>query len=161
MTTTTTTAFRIHPVPPEVFAQMRSAGRDVSGNPVAQVVATGGEPVRCCLRNAEAREELILFGYEPPLPASPYREIGAIYGHAKPCGGPDDRDRYPAEWRERPQVLRGYDARGWIAYADVHDGRDPEAAIAAALADPQVVQVHSRNVAYGCFMFTVTRATDS
>jgi hypothetical protein len=27
------------------------------------------------------------------------------------------------------------------------------------LADPAVVQVHSRNVTYGCFMFSVTRAS--
>ena len=26
------------------------------------------------------------------------------------------------------------------------------------LFDPQTVQLHSRNVAYGCFMFTVTRS---
>jgi hypothetical protein len=40
----------------------------------------------------------------------------------------------------------------------VHDGRDPEAVIAALLADPEVAQVHSRNVAWGCYMFTIIRA---
>lgn len=159
MTTTTKTAFRIHVVPPEVLAQVRSTQRDVSGNPVAHVIAAGGEPVRCCVRDARPGEELILFGYEPPLPASPYREIGAIYAHPEPCEGVEDVHSYPAEWRGRPQVLRGYDSRGWIAYAEVHDGQDPEAAIAAALADPEVVQVHSRNISYGCYNFTITRET--
>ena len=30
--------------------------------------------------------------------------------------------------------------------------------ITEMLADPGVVQIHSRNVAYGCYMFTVGRA---
>jgi hypothetical protein len=159
MTTTTKTAFHIHVVPPEILERVRKTQRDVSGNPVAHVIAQGGEPVRCCVRNARPGEELILFGYEPPLPPSPYREIGAIYGHSEPCGGPEDLHSYPAEWRGRPQILRGYDSRGWIIYAEVHDGRDPEAAVAAALADPEVVQVHSRNISYGCYNFTITRAS--
>jgi len=53
--------------------------------------------------------------------------------------------------------LRAYDARGWIHPATrVHDGSDPEGAIAAVLGEPGVMELHSRNVAYGCFMFAVT-----
>ena len=55
-------------------------------------------------------------------------------------------------------MLRAYDRRGWIRDAAVHDGSDPEREIARLLADPEILQVHSRNVAYGCFMFVVTRA---
>ncbi|MFI1988927.1 DUF1203 domain-containing protein [Actinoplanes sp. NPDC020271] len=39
----------------------------------------------------------------------------------------------------------------------MHDGTDPEGALTPVFADPDVVRVHSRNVAYGCFMFAVTR----
>jgi hypothetical protein len=152
------TAFRIHALPEQVLETVRSGGLDASGNPAEQVVATGGEPVRCCLRDAAEGEALLLFGYEPPLPTSPYREMGAVFAHAFACGGPDDAHRYPAAWVGRPQVLRAYDARGWIHEATtVHDGSSPEEAIARVLAAPDVVQVHSRNVAYGCYMFTVTR----
>ncbi|MDQ3787294.1 MAG: DUF1203 domain-containing protein, partial [Actinomycetota bacterium] len=81
----------------------------------------------------------------------------AVFTHAGPCDGPET-DGYPAQWVGRPQVLRAYDARGWIHPATrVHDGSDPDAAITAVLADPDVVEVHSRNVAYGCYMFTITR----
>ena len=38
----------------------------------------------------------------------------------------------------------------------MHDGTDPEAALATVLAAPGVVEVHSRNIAYGCYMFAVT-----
>ena len=157
----TTSTFRIHALPQDVLARVRSTRRDASGNPVAEVRATGsGEPLRCCLRDARAGESLVLFGYEPPIAAgSPYREIGAVFAHAEPCGGAGSGDgAYPPAWRGRRQVLRAYDSRGWIHAAIVHDGGDPEAEIARLLADPAVVALHSRNVAYGCFMFAVTRA---
>jgi hypothetical protein len=158
MTTTTDLAFRIHPLPAEALDGVRSSGLDVSGHPVERVVADGGEPLRCCLRNAVAGEYLVLFGYEPPIPASPYREIGAVFAHAERCAGPSDSGCYPPDWRGRAQVLRAYDRRGWIHHATrMHDGHDPEAVIAEMLAEPGVKQIHSRNVAWGCFMFTITR----
>jgi len=156
--TTTTTAFAIHAVAPEVLERVRHSGTDASGNPVEHLVAEGGEPLRCCLRDARPGEQAILFGYEPPIPASPYRERGAVFAHASPCPGPSHLDRYPSQWRGRPQVLRAYDRRGWIHDATrVHDGTDPEAVIAAMLAEPGVVTIHSRNVGWGCYMFTITR----
>jgi hypothetical protein len=98
-TTTTKTNFQIHAIPQEVFDRVRASGVDVSGNPVERLTATGSEPLRCCLRDAEAGEQVILFG---------------------------------------------------------HDGSDPETVISDMLAETEVVQIHSRNVAYGCYMFTVT-----
>jgi hypothetical protein len=158
MTTTTVPAFQIHPLPRQALDRVRAEGTDAFGNRVEPILAAGGEPLRCCLRDAAAGEELLLFGYEPPLPPSPYREIGAVLAHARACPGPTALDTYPPDWYGRAQVLRAYDRRGWIHDATrVHDGRDPESTIAEMLADPAVTQLHSRNVAYGCYMFTVTR----
>ncbi|MGH3358401.1 MAG: DUF1203 domain-containing protein, partial [Nocardioidaceae bacterium] len=64
---------------------------------------------------------------------------------------------YPEDWRGRPQVVRAYDARGWIHDARTHDGEQPERVLEDLLADPAVERVHSRNIAYGCYMFEVTR----
>jgi hypothetical protein len=154
------TSFRIHPLDASTLATVRAEGRDVSGTPVERVVATGGEPVRCCLRDARPGEALILFGYEPQLPdRSPYREIGAVYAHESDCSGADESDEYPSGWLGRPQVLRAYDERGWIHPATTrHDGTDPADALARVLAEPGVVEVHSRNIDYGCFMFSATRS---
>jgi hypothetical protein len=150
--------FTIHALDPEQLQSVRRTGLDVSGNPPAPWVAEGGEPVRCCLRDAVKGEQLLLFGYEPVLPASPYREVGAVFAHREPCAGPSG-DGYPPDWRDRPQVLRAYDARGWIHPSTrAHDGTDPEGELAAVLAHPEVVRVDSRNIAYGCYMFSVTRA---
>jgi hypothetical protein len=150
--------FHVHAIPADVLDAVRRDAVDVSGNPVVYRAAKGGEPLRCCLRDAQPGERLILFGFEPPLPASPYREIGAVFAHAVRCAGPASVDSYPEQWRGRRQVLRGYDRRGWIHVARVHDGSDPDRAIADVLADADVERVHSRNVAHGCYMFAVTRA---
>ena len=157
MATKTVTPFRIEVISADDLDRARRTGEDVSGTPVEHLALAGGEPLRCCLRDAEPRETAILFGYEPRLPVSPYREIGAVYAHAAPCDGPYTLTAYPAAWRGRPQVLRAYDRRGWIHAARVHDGDDPEAVIAEILGDPQVDQIHSRNIAYGCYMFTIRR----
>ena len=54
-------------------------------------------------------------------------------------------------------MLRAYDHRGWIHPATtLHDGTHPVAALGEVPAAPGVVEVHSRNVAYGCFMFAAT-----
>src|SRR5690349_5319715 len=106
------------------------------------MTAEGGEPLRCCLRDATPGAAILLFNYEPPLPDSPYREKGAVFTHATPCPGPDSRTSYPPDWRDRPQVLRAYDSRGWIHPATrVHDGTDPEAALIEVLTNPGVAEV--------------------
>ncbi len=158
LTHTTTGTFLITAIDPAELDQVRQSDRDISGHPVEHLEATGGEPLRCCLRGALEGEAIILFGYVPPLPPSPYREVGAVFAHATRCDGPGPAYEYPPAWRGRPQVLRAYDRRGWIHAAMTHDGSDPERAIAELLSDPEVVQIQSRNIAYGCYMFTVTRA---
>lgn len=151
---TSTSTYTIHAIPADAAEELRA----LHGLAAAHWTAAGGEPVRCCLRDARAGEQLLLVNYEPPLPPSPYREVGAVFVHAERCSGPDDVTTYPSDWYGRPQVLRAYDERGWIHPASrTHDGSDPEAALAEVLAQPGVVQVHSRNVVYGCYMFTATR----
>jgi hypothetical protein len=158
----TSSSFRIHAMTDDELSLLRSRGTDRSGNPLEALVADGGEPLRCCLRPAEAGESLLLFGWQPSLPGgttSPYLEVGAVLTHAERCPGPESETAYPAGWRGKPQVLRAYDGRGWIHDATrVHDGSDPERVIADMFADPEVAEIHSRNIAWGCYMFRLTRA---
>lgn len=152
---------KIHTVDVIAIQHARQTGASLDGVPAVPVVASGGEPVRCCLTNADPGEQLLLFGYRPSLPAtSPYAESGAVFIHTDPCDGPPSTTTYPSDWLHRPQVLRAYDERGWIHPATtVHDGTDAPGVLAAVLAQPGVVEVHSRNIAYGCFMFAVTPAS--
>jgi hypothetical protein len=158
MTRTTTTSFQIHALPQTDLDRMRSSARDGRDPAAVRLVAAAGEKLRCCLRNARAGELILLVNYEPEIPASPYRETGAVYVHAEACPQPASRTDYPSDWLDLPQVLRAYDGNGWIHPATrVHDGTDPQAVIEAMLSDRTVVQIHSRNIAYGCYMFAVTR----
>jgi hypothetical protein len=92
--TATSTTFR-STIPADVLARVRSSHRDASGNAVEPMPANGGEPLRRCFRNSRPGEALILFGYEPPIGNSPYREIGAVFAHAEPCGQPAANGGYP------------------------------------------------------------------
>src|SRR4051812_33394910 len=120
------TTFTINPITEAELQTVRGSGLDVSGSPVVRLTAKGGEPLRCCLRNAEPGEDCILFGYQPQIPgeASPYAEIGAVFAHADECATPK-AETYPSDWLSKAQVLRAYDSRGWIHPATTtHDGTD-------------------------------------
>jgi hypothetical protein len=150
--------FQIHALSERALAQVRATGVDATGRAAEHRVPEGGEPLRCCLRDAKRGERLVLFAHALDLPDSPYRETGPVFAHAESCAGPVSTTAYPQDWYGRPQVIRAYDERGRIHEATtMHDGADPEAAIDAVLRTPGVAQVHSRNVLYGCYMFSVTR----
>lgn len=155
-TTAATTAFRLKGIPEDVLRAIRRGEPDAWGRPAERMTAEGGEPVRCCRRDAEVGQPLLLFAFRPPVPGTgtPYQEVGAVFVHAETCEAPAV-SQYPPDWRARPQVLRAYDHRGWIHPATrVHDGTDPERHLRDVLATPGVVEVHSRNIGYGCWMFS-------
>jgi hypothetical protein len=155
--TATTADFRLVGIPEDVLDAIRRGAPDAWGRPAEKVTAEGGEPVRCCRRDAEDGQPLLLFAFRPAVPGtgSPYQEAGAVFVHAEPCPESAKEGEYPADWRARPQVLRAYDYRGWIHPATrVHDGTEPERHLRDVLATPGVVELHSRNIGYGCWMFT-------
>jgi hypothetical protein len=157
---TSAIGFTVSAIPDDVLDSVRRTPAGFLGSPVERRTADGGEPLRCCLRDARPGEEMLLFNHRPPLPAeSPYLEQGAVFAHADPCGGPV-ASGYPEEWRGRPQVLRAYTADGHIHPASrLHDGRDPVRALEEVLGADGVVEVHSRNVVHGCYMFRARPAT--
>src|SRR6185437_11759683 len=141
-------AFVIDAIPAERLEQMRRDGIDDAGDPFAPFVNPDpdGAPLRCCLRDARTGERLALIAYRPDGTAGAYREVGPVYVHAERCPGYSEPDAYPAEFRHRPQVLRGYDDGGRIIDAVLVEGDQAEAGIDRLLANPAVATVHSRNV---------------
>ncbi|WP_229794901.1 DUF1203 domain-containing protein [Saccharothrix coeruleofusca] len=143
---------RIHALPEDVVTRAReAAGRDEHHERVAEAA---GSPLRCCLRKAREGEPLVLFRYSPTAGRGPYEEVGPVFVHAEPCGGPDGG--LPVELGRAPRVLRAYTAHGRI-----HDGvlAQPETLerdLADLLAHPEVVEVQVRSLSHGCFLFAVT-----
>jgi hypothetical protein len=82
-----------------------------------------------------------------------------VLAHAEPRAGPAGTTDYPPDRCGHPQAPRAHDQRGWIHNARrAHDGTDPEGVIAALFGDPGVARNHSRDIDWGCRVFTVTRA---
>jgi hypothetical protein len=151
--------FRVAAIPADELERIRERGVDDFGNPVEPFeVTTGGAPLRCCLRDAEAGERIALIAYRPADVGGPYAEVGPVFVHAGACAGYADDDRYPEGFRGRNQLLRAYDARGRQVENVVVDGAAAERAITGLLARPDVAFLHSRNVLAGCYMFTVRPA---
>lgn len=147
------------PIPPAELQRIRAAGTDEAGNRLTeQTDSAGGSPLRCCLRESEPGERLLLIAYTPPGTRGAYAERGPVFIHAQPCPGYLTPGRYPPGLSHRQQVVRAYDQEGRIADGVlVNDGTQAMAVIRQLLARPGVELVHLRNVGYGCYNFAVRR----
>jgi hypothetical protein len=154
--------FLAYALPPAALTKIRASGRDDFGHDLRKLVASGGEPLRCCLRDATSGERLALLSWQPltEAPDSPYAEIGPIFIHAEQCPGAPTSGSYPEGFRERRQLLRSYRADGDMLDYEITEGADAESAIEKLLADPAAAVIHSRNVLAGCFMFTIRPAIE-
>jgi hypothetical protein len=146
-------------IPRATLNQIREAGVDEAGNRLtAQVVATGGSPLRCCLRETAPGERVLLIAYTPPGTRGAYAERGPVFIHAESCGGYLTPDRYPPALGHRQQVVRAYNSDGQIADGVlVANGEHAMTVTRDLLARPDVAMVHLRNVGYGCYNFAVRR----
>ena len=163
---TTTTArpapvLTVHAIDPAELDEMRRSGPDIAGNvPVPWPDATGA-PLRCCLRRARPDDEVLLVSYAPLRRPSPWREVGPVFVHARPCEGWTEASGLPPELRRGPRVLRGYRDDGWLDYSAirvVNEGKDVERPLQELLADPAVHEVHVRALAEQCFTYRVHAA---
>lgn len=148
--------YDVTPIDPAHLDRVRQQGDDGHGNVLVSRAAGGGEPLRCCLRNAGAHESIALIGYAPDGTGGGYREVGPVFVHADHCDGPAALG-YPTSFTDRQQVFRAYDVSGAIAGALLVPAGDHDVAVKELFADPAVVEIHTRNVLYGCYMLRITR----
>ena len=146
-------------IPQARLREINSAGVDEAGNQLTVQIATeGGSPLRCCLRECDPGERVLLISYTPPGTRGAYAERGPVFIHAEPCAGYLTPSRYPPGLSHRLQVVRAYDRDGRIAGGVmVNDGEHAMDVIRELLARPDVSLVHLRNVGYGCYNFAVRR----
>jgi hypothetical protein len=157
MTPTAVTPFTVEPIPEAELERIRAAGTDEAGNRLTpQVTGADPSPLRCCLRDAEPGERVLLIAYTPPGTAGAYAERGPVFVHAERCAGYATPQVYPPGLAHRQQVVRGYDQQGRISGGVlVDDGAQATRVIQDMLARPGVALVHLRNVGYGCYNFAV------
>jgi hypothetical protein len=139
---------------------VRAAGTDGYENPVLPFEATGdGEPLRCCLRFAQAGEAIALISYAPFQHPSVWTEVGPVYVHAERCAGFAATGGLPAELRHGPRLLRTYRSDDTMNYAHntLVGDEDLEPTLDRLLSLPDVATVHVRTVLPQCFLYAVTR----
>jgi hypothetical protein len=138
---------------------VRSTGADGHGNRLRPFTAIGqAEPLRCCLRYAEAGEQITLISYAPFNHPSVWTEIGPVYIHAARCEGYAPSGWLPEQLATGPRVLRPYraddtmnDDHNTVVAAEI----DLEPLVEHLLAEPDVATVHVRTLAPQCFLYTV------
>ena len=156
-------SFRITGLDPADFAPLfalsdaeltaRNACRRVVDTPV-------GFPCRVSLDDAEPGETVLLLNYVHQPAATPFQASHAIYvrDHV-PLFAADNA--VPPALRRRLISLRGFDADGWLRSADVVDGRELEAGIAALFEKSEVAYLHAHYAKMGCFAARVDRVEAS
>jgi uncharacterized protein DUF1203 len=166
--------FEVKVIDEDVVSQLRVT--DDAGNAPRVIVNPEGNrpPLRCCLRHARVGERIALVSYAPlrrwagatGADPGPYDEIGPVFIHPEPCGGPVGSSGYPEELIGATQVFRAYRANGSILGGRLATGEelaDQAAAgrvLSGLFADPEVSVVHARALEFGCFTFEVLRADD-
>jgi len=156
---TTLTTFDIIGTDEAALAALRASGADHGGNAVEPFYdGEGGWPLRCCLTDSQAGDELAIVAWSPFPWAGPYAEVGPIAIHARSCAGVRSGD-VPEQFLSRRQLVRPY-ATGRIAYDDVvivdGDGSLP-LVLEHVLSKPEIEFAHVRNVLSGCWSFTARR----
>ncbi|MGO9341369.1 MAG: DUF1203 domain-containing protein [Acidimicrobiales bacterium] len=152
-------AFTISALSPDDLRRIRAAGVDDFGNPFdPQVAEAGGSPLRCCLRECKPGESIALISYCPFPWSGPYAEVGPVFVHADECGGYAATSLYPEGFASRRQLLRAYDHGHRISDAiQAINGEQAEQILSWLLGRPEIDFVHSRNVEWGCYMFSARR----
>ncbi len=150
--------FLVTAIPTAELDRIRAGGVDDLGNELRPQRADGGEPLRCCLRDATAGEDLLLIGYRPSPLGGPYAETGPVFVHADRCAGYREPAAYPAGFRHRTLVFRSYGPDGRIVDGEVVTGPDTEPAIERLLGRPEVARIDIRSIPYGCYLFRIESA---
>ncbi|MCK0113330.1 DUF1203 domain-containing protein [Ornithinimicrobium sp. F0845] len=155
------TSYRIESIRPEALASVHRDGVEVLGNHVAAFDdTTGREQLRCCLRLSRPGGRIVLIAHAPLSAHNPWREVGPVYVHAARCAGWTPSAAVPEWFDDAPRVLRAYTSEPAMhhpANRVVAAGEGVAGALEAIFADPDVTQVHVRNLLAQCFVAKAVR----
>ena len=144
-----------------VHALSESAAEEARRSPGAMpaVAGDGPYPVRCCLREVEDPEAVVLASVMPFRGESPYAARSPVYLHSERCEGHTaERHAVPPMLRGRLLSVRAYDGSHMLTGTEVLQGADLEGAIGRLLGDDLDAYVHVHFAGPGCFACRIDRA---
>jgi uncharacterized protein DUF1203 len=144
-----------------VHALSEAAADEARRRPGAVPAAPGDGlyPVRCCLRDIEDAEGVILASVMPFRGESPYAARSPVYVHAERCDGHAEAPgAIPEMLRGRLLSVRAYDGAHMLTGTEVLQGTDLEAAIDRLLGRDPGAYIHVHFAGPGCFACRIDRA---
>ena len=151
-------SFRIRGLPANDFSDLfQLSDAELARRNARRTVALGsGYPCRVSLTDATPGDTVILVNYEHHRTDLPYRSNFAVYVREGEQRF-DGVEEVPEQLRRRSLALRGYDASGMLLNADIVDGKQLEAGIAAMFADVNVAYIHAHFAKPGCYAALIER----
>jgi hypothetical protein len=144
-------AFTFHALPPTLANDARRAAIE-QGRAVTVVGdGDGPYPVRCCLRDVEAGEGVLLLSAQPETAASPYAAAGPIYLHQHVCDGYQPDGHVPEILQRRLLSVRAFDGAHMMTGTEVVQGAELESAAERLLAIADTAYLHVHFAGAGCF----------
>jgi hypothetical protein len=156
------TAFQCIAISTGTAERFRATGRDDNGNVLRRMEATetGSFPCRHCLCFARPGETMLLGSYNLSRPLGIYWTPSPIFVHAEACA------RFSAANVVAPIIsagtlvsVRAYDAADQCLYdlGQVCAGKEVDAPLDRALADPRTAFVNVHTARPGCLLSRVER----
>jgi Protein of unknown function (DUF1203) len=147
---------RFSALSPEIVDDARSSAL-ASGRAVVPDGDGSPFPVRCCLSDEHAADDVLLLSVQVPAADSPYTARSPVYVHRSPCPGREPSAAVPEILRSRRLSLRGYDPRHMITGSAVVEGHDVERQAAALLDDERTAYVFAHFAGPGCYACRIDR----
>jgi hypothetical protein len=143
--------FTFHALPPALADDARRTAIERGGAVTVAGDGDGPYPVRCCLRDAEAGEGVLLLSAQPVTATSPYAAPGPIYLHQHPCEGYQPAGDVPEILQKRLLSVRAFDSAHMMTGTEVVQGADLEPAAERLLAISGTAYLHVHFAGAGCF----------
>ncbi|HTH65422.1 MAG TPA: DUF1203 domain-containing protein [Gemmatimonadales bacterium] len=153
-------AYRVIALAQEVADAVRATRLSpFSSHPTHVEIARGHGPCRLCLRAfAVGEDRRLLFTLDPFAGLEPLPLPGPVFIHEAACARHAEDAGFPEDIRTRQLTIQAYGAgRRLVGEEFLQDG-NVDAVIDRLLARPDVLYLHVRDTAAGCYDFRVERA---
>lgn len=153
-------SFRIQGLDPALFANLHALSADAlaaRGIERVRVTEKPAAPCRISLDDAEIGESVLLLSYDHQPADTPYHQQGPIFVRETQARF-DGVGVMPMAMARRTLSLRGFDQNHMMIEADLAEGAEAAAMIAAFFANPKVAYIHAHYARRGCYAARIDRA---